>query len=367
MLDKILAGGTSFDESEELLAFRFRLLMAMIWAAIVFAALFVALDWMGVNSLGPRQLLATELLAVTTLVLLAVLYGRKQAFTLVSVLFIGANFFAYLSALLFMVNDEMRVIWFYLLVVVTYILHGRWPGMVVSVLVLAVLVVANPYMQQPFSVNGLFTTLISLSVTSLISATYTSRAQSFFDRMMGSVAQLRELASRDPLTGVLNVRAYYDMVSRIVQLALRTGEHYALLFVDIDHFKRINDQYGHEVGDRVLQQVAACLSSQLRGSDVLGRVGGEEFAIVLPATQLDGAMQLAEKLRLTIEALKPRVGVLEIPLTVSVGVAQQQGDEELVEVQRRADKAMYHAKAGGRNCVVTIDRHWQQLTMELPA
>ncbi|MEO0317520.1 MAG: hypothetical protein RL404_1197, partial [Pseudomonadota bacterium] len=178
----------------------------------------------------------------------------------------------------------------------------------------------------------------------------------FFVRLRESNRELRELATRDMLTGVLNARAYYEICDSLIRVAQRNRAPYAVLFVDLDHFKSINDTHGHAAGDIVLKSVADCLSRSLRESDALGRIGGEEFSIFLPNTDRDGAVRLAEGIRSSIECLMPCIGERTLKVTASIGVARNQHSEQTMkEIQQQADQAMYRAKAGGRNRVSSFD------------
>ncbi|HOR45913.1 MAG TPA: GGDEF domain-containing protein [Spirochaetota bacterium] len=164
------------------------------------------------------------------------------------------------------------------------------------------------------------------------------------------------LASRDPLTGILNARTYYEVCEKLMNAALREKENFSLLFIDIDHFKRINDTYGHDVGDIVLKKVSSCIANTVRSSDVAGRVGGEEFSLYLPNSDLSGALDLAEKLRKTIESLEIKNGKDLLPVTVSIGAASHSAHHKsIADIQRDADHAMYHAKNSGRNRVAFLD------------
>lgn len=354
-LDSILCSGIRFGDDEEFLAFRFRLLNALMLVGAFFTSMFITIEWLGINHLGSEQLAATIANCLLTLVLIPVLRGHKYRFEAVATLFITINFLTYVSALVFVVNDELRVLWFYLLIFVVYILLGQRAGLRITALTVLVIALCNYALPVPFSRNALTTLIISLCATSAISWAYTSRAISFFDRLTESNLQLRELANHDPLTGSLNARAFYEIGNRLMTLARRQTTPYSLLFVDIDHFKQINDRYGHESGDRVLQEIAACLTAQIRCSDVLGRIGGEEFSIFLPGTTIDGATALAEKLRAAVEAREVVVHDTSLHVTASIGIAPgTPGDTSIADIQRRADQAMYQAKQAGRNRVAQL-------------
>ncbi|MCW5772433.1 MAG: GGDEF domain-containing protein, partial [Rhodospirillaceae bacterium] len=166
--------------------------------------------------------------------------------------------------------------------------------------------------------------------------------------------QLELLASTDPLTGVVNRRRFFHTAEAELYRARRYDRPVVLGIVDIDHFKRINDTYGHAVGDDCLKSLAHGFANRLRRSDLFARFGGEEFVLLLPETQLGDGLRLCERLRQMVETLKlPVPGKTEtIGFTVSIGVAdlQHEGDS-LNQLLARADAALYKAKRDGRNQV----------------
>ena len=167
-------------------------------------------------------------------------------------------------------------------------------------------------------------------------------------------ADLRRLASTDELTGVANRRWFTAMAGRELDRARRFSHGLALLMIDIDHFKRVNDTYGHGAGDEVLRRFARTLEGNLRSIDLLGRMGGEEFAVMLPETAAEPALHTAERLRTAISALDVTLEdgkVLKV--TASVGVAVDTGSSETLDrLMARADGALYAAKEQGRDRVV---------------
>ena len=165
----------------------------------------------------------------------------------------------------------------------------------------------------------------------------------------------RTRATTDPLTLALNRHGFEQRWARLQGHAIpEPGQMRALLVLDIDHFKRINDSCGHDIGDRVLQELAGLLRRQLRSSDWLVRWGGEEFVILLPDVQADDVAGLAEGLRSAVETHGFGHGV-PVPVTVSVGVALQAPGEDFEALFKRADEALYQAKREGRNRVVIAD------------
>lgn len=170
--------------------------------------------------------------------------------------------------------------------------------------------------------------------------------------------ELRLQARFDSLTGCSNRRYFLEEVGNELKRSARFAFPCSVAVIDIDHFKAVNDQYGHAAGDVLLKHFAQTVSGCLRASDSLGRLGGEEFALLLPQTALDGAAELAERVRAAVESSSVRCDQVEVGCTVSIGVEQWRGGDDSVEsLIVRADRAMYLAKHGGRNRVnVQIDR-----------
>jgi diguanylate cyclase (GGDEF)-like protein len=172
--------------------------------------------------------------------------------------------------------------------------------------------------------------------------------------------RLKHIGLTDPLTGVHNRRYFDQRLQEEVSRAQRQGYPLSCLFLDVDHFKRVNDQYGHQTGDCVLREVAWRIKNQLRSIDVLGRYGGEEFAVLLVQTDMGSALTIAERIRHSIaEQLFKGEGEGTLAATLSVGVAtlrdcnRGQNAETLAQqLVAQADQALYRAKQGGRNCVV---------------
>jgi diguanylate cyclase (GGDEF)-like protein len=164
-------------------------------------------------------------------------------------------------------------------------------------------------------------------------------------------AELSEQALRDPLTGVDNRRALFTQMRELGAAAPPPQPH-ALLLVDLDHFKRVNDSYGHPAGDAVLVAVAEKLRQTLQGRGSLARLGGEEFAVMLAGGGHDTAMNLAEELREAVATVAVAETVKPGDVTASIGVALFEGCESLDDWMRAVDRALYAAKARGRNCVV---------------
>ncbi len=169
-------------------------------------------------------------------------------------------------------------------------------------------------------------------------------------RMASLVEESQRLAAVDPLTGLMNRRSFAETLERDIVRASRHGSELAVVMLDVDHFKHVNDRYGHAAGDRVLAATSALLQAQGRKGDLVGRWGGEEFIVALHCTASEGAMIAAERIRIALaEASITTAEGETIPITASLGVATFQQGDTLESLVDRADRAMYASKTAGRN------------------
>jgi diguanylate cyclase (GGDEF)-like protein len=184
--------------------------------------------------------------------------------------------------------------------------------------------------------------------TSLVTNLFALRSQKKSFRLE---RQLRAFADIDELTQLPRRRRVFELGRRILLRAERVGQPFSVLYIDADHFKSVNDRFGHDTGDRALQLIARHIQDSMRPTDVAGRFGGEEFVVLLPSADQHDAARVAERLRKRIEEARQ----LEVTLTISVGVAQHARGEPIDRVIRRADAALLDAKGSGRNRVVIAE------------
>ncbi|HZZ35652.1 MAG TPA: diguanylate cyclase, partial [Caulobacteraceae bacterium] len=181
------------------------------------------------------------------------------------------------------------------------------------------------------------------------------RRKRYTDYLRSNLDHSLELAVTDQLTGLHNRRYMTGQLDALMRRACAGGEPVSLLMIDIDHFKRVNDSFGHDVGDEVLSEFAIRLASNVRAIDLPVRHGGEEFVVVMPDTEMEDARRIAERIRLHVAGAPFRVmrGEELLSVTISIGVASSAGaDDGPAALLKRADEAMYEAKASGRNRVV---------------
>ncbi len=181
------------------------------------------------------------------------------------------------------------------------------------------------------------------------------RRKRYTDFLRDNLDQSLELAVTDQLTGLHNRRYMEGQLGALVKRATHGGDPVSALMIDIDHFKKINDAFGHDIGDEVLREFAVRLASNVRAIDLPCRYGGEEFTVIMPGARLEDAQRVAERIRLHVAGSPFRVsgGKELLTVTISIGVATTVGEEDTPEaLLKRADEAVYEAKAGGRNKVV---------------
>ena len=203
--------------------------------------------------------------------------------------------------------------------------------------------------------DALVTVAVEMKRTSVDMRTSLSESRQEVDGLKKSLAEISIEAQRDFLTGLYNRKALDAQMMTLMQEAKQEGKPLCLLVIDVDHFKKFNDSYGHLIGDEVLKMVAKILTQTLKGRDVVARFGGEEFVILLPATNIGGAMAVAENIRSLIASkeLQHRgTGQSFGCVTVSIGVAgYREAEDSAVSWLERGDEALYRSKRSGRNRV----------------
>ncbi len=223
---------------------------------------------------------------------------------------------------------------------------------------LAHLVFAGGFLLLSYGVIQVFLTTGSFSKvysqTELLAQVLKEKLQAelAMEKLQQANAQLEQLASTDPLTGVANRREFMLRAEQEISRVLRNNNPLCMLNMDLDHFKKVNDDHGHQVGDEVLKSVINVCEQVLRPGDLLGRVGGEEFSVLLPETDFDQARTVAERLRSAIEQHQTKTNSVSVECTVSIGVAAFDSQQDsLKDLIKNADDQLYQAKHNGRNRV----------------
>lgn len=204
---------------------------------------------------------------------------------------------------------------------------------------------------------------MSISLANRFTALLNSLEQQVSDQTLElkiANRNLRELSRKDPLTGLLNRRGFLDEAEYELKRLVRNNSSLSIVLADIDLFKTVNDSYGHAFGDEVLIRTADLLKQNLREVDRIGRWGGEEFIVILPDTDENGAYNISEKLRLEVEKMGIITNDIAVNITITFGVANYKTDESLEHCIARADDALYHGKETGRNRVIRNSSSWKK-------
>lgn len=355
-LGPLIFGNAEFEAHEEHLEFQYRFLCFVMLASAAITGLIVAGTRIGANAIDPQHIRSMGIFTGVSILFWLLLRGHKARFTRLAWSYEAFCMLENISALYFVTGDEFRAVWFLTNIPGVYLLLGQRAGFVISAFTFLGLALGNPILPAPYSPTALITLLSSVVFLAVFFHFYADRSISYYVRMRDSNRQLYHMAMHDPLTGVFNARAYYQICDRLIAQGKRSQAPYAVLFVDLDHFKQINDRHGHATGDLVLKKTAECIRTSIRASDTMGRVGGEEFSVFLPDTPNEGALRVAEHLRASVEQMSVEIAPGQmLRLTASVGVACGRGGEQtLHEIQEKADLAMYDAKKAGRNRVSSL-------------
>jgi len=348
--------GFEFESHETLLKFRFRLLNSCLLVAIVFAFLVGLLHDLGVHDTGYLHSRVNYSLSIASLGLIIWLRFSRDNFYKIALSLVVICLLTFTSALIFVIDDQFRVIWFYIVVFVAYTVIGNRAGVITTLVSIGIILFCYAVFDLGLSRTTLQGALIGLVISSILASIHIRKIADFEAVLLNKNRELEVLATIDGLTGVMNKRMFNEMTTKYLETAFRTQKPLAFLYIDLDHFKKVNDQHGHQVGDIMLIKFTDIVGKCLRKSDLLGRVGGEEFAVVLFETDMESARIVAEKIRLKVEEASYQYEDKLVKMTTSIGLSQIEAENDSLEsIQKRADKALYIAKESGRNRVELIN------------
>jgi diguanylate cyclase (GGDEF)-like protein len=258
--------------------------------------------------------------------------------------FFAAYFLGVMTVVATHVMGDAGRQWLYPIIVANFFLVDRRHALSVALIALLSLPLTGAHVGTAVEAASFFATAVVCALLSY----------AFAHRSAMQRSQLEALATKDPLTGIYNRRTLIDDLERAREVFKREGRGYALLMLDLDEFKDVNDRHGHLTGDKVLIALARLLEKNIRKGDRLYRYGGEEFVIRVPAAQPDGLQPMAEKLRSKVaENIAAPDGR---PVTISIGAATLRPEESVADWFARADTALYVAKNSGRNrCIIDAD------------
>ena len=349
-LDNFLYSGFKFSSDEDLLKFKFKMLNSIFIIVAFFSALFGLLSDLGINDLGPVHSKVDYLYSFLTLGLIFYLRRSKKNYIMAAYILLVISLLTFTSALIYVPHDEFRMIWFYLLIFAAYIINGTRLGLMSTIASISIILTVNAFIDLNLSQTAINSGILGLVIGSFFAYIYTNKITSYEASLKKQNSSLSLLASTDYLTGIMNKRMFNEISQHYFQTAQKNNFHLTLLLLDLDHFKKVNDTYGHQAGDLLLKRFAKTLQRILNKSDIFARIGGEEFAVLLSQTNSDEAYILAEKIREEIEKDCIDYEGQIICVTTSIGISENfQSDTEFENIFSRADIALYKAKNEGRN------------------
>ncbi len=349
-MNNFLHSGFTFTADENLLQFKFKMLNS-IFIIVAFFSFFIALmSDFGMHDIGPIQTKVNYVYSFLTLMIIFFLRLSKKNDILSSHALLIISFITFTSILIHVPQDEFRMIWFYMLIFVAYMINGKVSGLLYTLASIAIILIADFTIDLHLSDIAIRSVILALIIGSFLSYVYANRITSYESSLKQQNSSLSVLASTDYLTGIMNRRMFNQISGHYFQTAQKDHLSLTLLLLDLDHFKKINDTYGHQTGDQLLICFVQTVKNLLRKSDIFARIGGEEFAILLSQIDKKDAYLLAEKIRQAVENIIVHYEGNNVYLRTSIGIAQNNAtDSSFDDIFSRSDMALYKAKKEGRN------------------
>lgn len=350
IINNFLHSGFKFTGDENLLQFKFKMLNSIFIIVAFFSALFGLLSDLGLNDIGPIHSKVNYIYSFLTILLILFLRLSKKNYNLTAYSLLIISLLTFTSALVFVPQDEFRMIWFYLLVFVAYMISSKMSGLLCTLASIVIILSVNFLVDLQLSQVAITSGILGLIIGSFLSYIYTNKITNYENSLKQQNSSLSVLASTDYLTGVMNRRMFNEISERYFQTAQKNELSLTLLLLDLDHFKKVNDSYGHQAGDQLLKRFVKTLERILNKSDIFARIGGEEFAILLSQINSDDAYILSERIRNEIENDFVTYEGQDIRVTTSIGISENREKDTVFEdIFLRADMALYRAKHEGRN------------------
>lgn len=355
-LNNFLYSGFNFSRDEDLLKFKFKMLNSILIIVAFFSALFGLLSDLGMNDIGPIHSKVNYVYSFLTIMLIFFLRVSKKNYKITAHSLLIISLMTFTSALIFVPQDEFRMIWFYLIIFVAYMISGKTSGILTTLASIGIILTVNVYVDLQLSQVAINSGILGLIIGSLLAYVYTNKITNYENSLKQQNSSLSVLASTDYLTGIMNRRMFNEISEHYFQTAQKNNLNLTLFLLDLDHFKKVNDTYGHQAGDQLLQNFVEKIKIMLNKSDIFARIGGEEFAILLSQINSDDAYILAERIRNEIENIFTTYEGQNIFITTSIGISENRDtDTEFENIFSRSDMALYQAKNEGRNKTCFIE------------
>jgi len=349
-LNNFLYSGFKFDGDEDLLQFKFKMLNSIFIIIAFFSALFGLLSDLGINDIGPIHSKVNYVYSFLTVMLIFFLRLSKENYILTVHSLLIISLLTFTSALIFVPQDEFRIIWFYLLILVAYMISGKTSGILYTLASIVIILTVNFFVDLQLSQVAINSGVLGLLIGSFLSNVYTNKITNYENSLKQQNSSLNVLASTDYLTGIMNRRMFNEISEHYFQTAQKNELNLTLLLLDLDHFKKVNDTYGHQAGDLLLIRFVETVENILTKSDIFSRIGGEEFAILLSQINREDAYDLAEKIRKEVENITINYEGQNVFVRTSIGITRNgPTDNSFDDMFSRSDMALYKAKKEGRN------------------
>jgi len=349
-LNNFLYSGFKFGGDEDLLQFKFKMLNSIFIIIAFFSALFGLLSDLGINDIGPIHSKVNYVYSFLTVMLIFFLRLSKENYILTVHSLLIISLLTFTSALIFVPQDEFRIIWFYLLILVAYMISGKTSGILYTLASIVIILTVNFFVDLQLSQVAINSGVLGLLIGSFLSNVYTNKITNYENSLKQQNSSLNVLASTDYLTGIMNRRMFNEISEHYFQTAQKNELNLTLLLLDLDHFKKVNDTYGHQAGDLLLIRFVETVENILTKSDIFSRIGGEEFAILLSQINREDAYDLAEKIRKEVENITINYEGQNVFVRTSIGITRNgPTDTSFDDMFSRSDMALYKAKKEGRN------------------
>nr|WP_232307255.1 GGDEF domain-containing protein [Sphingomonas sp. Y57] len=339
------------DAALQTMALRRRFLIIVIAAGLLWGGVMQIPASLGWAPLGPAQTRNNLMFVAVSIAALLIVWRRPRSFLPVAVAYFACAFLYASAAQFLVVEDELRMLLFFPLVGAIFLIVGSAAAWIAILAAIGVFATASAQGSIRVSPLATSTFVLALGVTGLFFQAFSQQATRALTMIARQNRALDAAAKKDHLTHLLNLRAFREAMQAHVD-GLRPDAGFSVAFVDVDHFKSINDRYGHAIGDAVLVALAGTLKAAVRARGEVARIGGEEFAVLLPGADLAEAAPAAERMRAAVAAMQVAAGGATLSVTVSIGLAASRSSFDTIDaLLQAADAAMYEAKRGGRNRV----------------
>ena len=355
MFNDFLLSGFEFKENDDFLRFKFKVVNSIALVVTILSLILAILSDLGINDLGIIYTNVNYVYACLAMLSIGYLRLSKDNLNISAHIILLASLVTFSYALLFVIHDEFRIMWFYLLVYTAYILVGSSYGIMYTVASIFVILLENYFFDLGLSGLAINSATLGLVIGSLLSLIYTNKITEYQNILYTKNQKLKELSSTDFLTGIMNKRIFDETISECF-LEFKTNErNFSLLILDLDHLQKVNDKFGHTVGDEIIVSFTYIIKLILKKEDIFARIGGVEFAIILQDTNKLDAIRVAQTICQEVARKEIYTTGDSIAIRTSIGLSMSESEQtHSDEIFQCAGRALFKAKDEGRNKVCIL-------------